>query len=215
MRWVKRLLFGAGLLGALLVVGLVVVGWALWSSMQSDEGAEEGPGLTCTSTITVAPATADVPQEALQRVAEAVEDSGRETDILPGYSTGSDVLVHYVEGQPDHRSGGTEPVTLRLGAVPSVEHAADLLGDRLAPCAETPEPVETPAPTVEPEPASDIPWLPWWPWPISSPATWIAVALVATWAVLPVIAVYRHPEAARLLPARAQQALDRRRRRRK
>lgn len=203
MRWVKRLLFGAGLLGALLVVGLVVVGWALWSSMQSDEGAEEGPGLTCTSTITVAPATADAPQEALQRVAEAVEDSGREVETLSGYSTGSDVLVHYVEGQPDHRSGGTEPVTLRLGAVPSLEHVADLLGERLTPCTEeAPEPVETSAPTEEPEPASDISWLPWWPWPVASWPTYVALGLVVSAVLILGLRAITHPLPPHLYPAR-------------
>lgn len=202
MRWIRRLLFGAGLLGALLVVGLAVVGWALWSSMQGEDGTEDGPGLSCTSTVTVAPATADVPGEALQRVAEAVENSGREVEVFDGYSTGSDVLVHYVEGQSDYRSGGTEPVTLRLGAVPTVEHAADLLGDRLAPCAEAPEEVETPAPAEEPEPQSEIAWLPWWPWAVSSWPTYVALALIVSAVLILGLRAITHPLPRHLYPSR-------------
>lgn len=202
MKWLKRLIFGGALFGALLLVGLVVLGWAVWSAMQGEDGTEDGPGLSCTATVTVAPATADVPAEALQRVAEAVENSGREVEVLPGYSTDASVLVHFVEGQSDHRSGGTEPVTLRLGAVPSVEHVADLLGERLTPCTEeAPEPVETPE-VVQEEPASDISWLPWWPWPVASWPTYVALALIVSAVLILGLRAITHPLPRHLYPSR-------------
>lgn len=179
---IKRLLAGClmvVLLGGLALGGLVA--FAAWLASRSDR---EPSMLPCPPvTVAVAVSTQDAPPEVREAVESALRGAGREP--VPGGWGGGlerDVVIAWTPGAETRVSGGDNPVTLTLGAVPTATEVTEALGDRLAPCEAEADPTTAPAPVQAEEPAQAAPGGFSWPWERGWTTTaWLALALGLWW----------------------------------
>ncbi|OIJ35437.1 hypothetical protein BK826_08075 [Rothia kristinae] len=178
---IKRLAAGClmvVLLGALILGALF--GFAAWLSHRSEQGPESLP---CPpATVAVAVSTQDAPVEVREAVEAVLREAGREP-VEGGWGGGleRDLVVAWTPGAETRVSGGSNPTTITLGAVPTGAEVTEALGGRLAPCEAEAEPTTAPEPVETEEAAQVAPGGLSWPgergW---STTGWLSLA-VATW----------------------------------
>lgn len=179
---VRRLL--AGCLMVVLLGGLALgalFGFAAWLASRADREPE---ALPCPpANVAVAVSTRDAPTEVRETVEAAVREAGREP--VPGGWGGGlerDLVVAWTPGAETRVSGGSNPTTLTLGAVPTAAEITEALGGRLTPCEAEAEPTTAPAPVEAEEPAPEAPGGVSWPWERGWSTTgWLALTLAVWW----------------------------------
>ena len=179
---IKRL--AAGCLMVVLLGGLVLgafFGFAAWLSHRSEQGPSVLP---CPpATVAVAVSTQDAPPEVREAVEEALRGAGREP--VPGGWGGGlerDLVIAWTPGAETRVSGGSNPTTVTLGAVPTAAEVSEALGGRLAPCEPEAEPTTAPAPVEAEEPAQDATDGLSWPWERGwSTTAWLALTVALWW----------------------------------
>lgn len=174
----------AGCLMVALLGGLMLgafLGFAAWLGHRADR---EPGALPCPpATVAVAVSTQDAPGEVREAVEQALREAGREP-VEGGWGDGleRDVVIAWTPGAETRVSGGHNPTTITLGAVPTAAEVSEALGERLGPCEDETEPTIEPAPVEPEEPAPEAPGGVSWPWERGwSVTVWLALALVAWW----------------------------------
>lgn len=186
---IKRLAAGClmvVLLGALILGALF--GFAAWLSHRSEQGPESLP---CPpATVAVAVSTQDAPVEVREAVEAVLREAGREP-VEGGWGGGleRDLVVAWTPGAETRVSGGSNPTTITLGAVPTGAEVTEALSGRLEHCESKTEPTTSPEPVETQEPAQDAPGGITWPWERGWSTTgWLGFVVALWWLAGPNLA---------------------------